>query len=88
MGRELIVEGEVASAYHDSESNTLFLNFEKPYPNQCFTGVIFSSDLHKFVESPEDYYLNKTVRIMGEVKEYQGRPEIILETPNQIEIGK
>ena len=25
---------------------------------------------------------------MGEVKEYQGRPEIILETPNQIELGK
>jgi micrococcal nuclease len=88
LGRELIVEGRVADTYHDLKSNTVFLNFEKPYPNQCFTGVIFSSDLYKFVQSPEDYYLNKTVRIMGEVKEYQGRPEIILETPNQIEIGK
>ena len=88
LGRELIVEGKVADTYHDLKSNTVFLNFEKPYPNQCFTGVIFSSDLYKFVQNPEDYYLNKTVRIMGEVKEYQGRPEIILETPNQIEVGK
>ena len=88
LGRELIVEGKVADAYHDSKSNTVFFNFEKAYPNQCFTAVIFSSDLYKFVQNPEDYYLNKTVRIMGEVKEYQGRPEIILETPNQIEIGK
>ena len=88
LGRELIVEGKVADAYHDSKSNTVFLNFEKAYPNHCFTGVIFSSDLYKFVQNPEDYYLNKTVRIMGEVKEYQGKPEIILETPNQIEIGK
>jgi micrococcal nuclease len=88
LGRELIVEGKVADTYHDSKSNTVFLNFEKAYPNQCFTGVIFSSDLYKFVQNPEDYYLNKTVRIMGEVKEYQGRPEIILETPNQIEVGK
>ncbi|PIZ88258.1 MAG: nuclease, partial [Candidatus Nealsonbacteria bacterium CG_4_10_14_0_2_um_filter_39_15] len=31
---------------------------------------------------------DKTVRIMGEVKKYQGKPEIILETPNQIEVGK
>ena len=88
LGRELIVEGKVIDTHRDLKSNTVFLNFEKAYPNQCFTGVIFSSDLYKFVQNPEDYYLNKTVRITGEVKEYQGRPEIILETPNQIEIGE
>ena len=88
LGRELIVEGKVADTYHDLKSNTVFLNFEKAYPNHCFTGVIFSSNLYKFVQNPEKYYLGKTVRIMGKVKEYQGRPEIILETPNQIEIGK
>ena len=88
LGQELIVEGRVIDTYRDLKSNTVFLNFEKAYPNQCFTGVIFSSDLYKFVQNPEDYYLNKTVRIMGEVKEYQGRPEIILETPSQIEVGK
>jgi len=88
LGRELIVEGKVADTYRTSKNNTVFLNFEKAYPNHCFTGVIFSSDLYKFVQNPEDYYLNKTVRIMGEVKEYQGRPEIILETPNQIEVEK
>lgn len=88
LGRELIVQGKVADTYHDLKSNTVFLNFEKPYPNQCFTGVIFSADLYKFVQSPEDYYLNKTVRIMGEIKEYQGRPEIILETLSQIEVGE
>ena len=86
-GKEMIIEGKVADAYR-SKTNTVFLNFEKAYPNHCFTGVIFSSNLYKFVQNPEDYYLNKTVRIMGEVKEYQGKPEIILETPNQIEIGK
>jgi len=87
LGRELIIEGKVVDAYHDSKNNTVFLNFDKAYPNQCFTGVIFSLDLYKFVKNPEDYYSNKTVRIMGEVKEYQGKPEIILETPNQIEVG-
>jgi micrococcal nuclease len=88
LGRELIVEGKVVDTHRDLKSNTVFLNFEKAYPNQCFTGVIFSSDLYKFVQNPENYYLNKTVRIVGEVKEYRGRPQIILETPNQIEVGK
>jgi len=88
LGREIIVEGKVADAYCHSESNTVFLNFEEAYPEQCFTGVIFSSDLYKFVQHPEDYYLDKTIRIMGEVKNYQGRPEIILEDPSQIEVGR
>ena len=86
-GKEMIVEGKIADAYL-SKTNTVFLNFEKTYPNQCFTGVIFSSDQYKFAESPEKYYSNKTVRIRGEIKEYQGKPEIILDDPSQIEIGK
>ncbi len=88
LGREVIVEGKIVDTYHHLKSNTVFLNFEKPYPNQCFTGVIFRSNLHRFPKNPEKYYLNKTVRIFGEVKEYKGRPEIILETPEQIEVRK
>lgn len=88
LGRELIIEGRIVDTYHDLKSNTVFLNFEKPYPNHCFVAVIFSSDLYKFVQNPEDYYLNKTVRVMGEIKEYQGKPEIILEDPSQIEVGE
>jgi micrococcal nuclease len=86
-GKEMIVEGKILATYR-SKTNTVFLNFEKPYPNHCFTGVIFSSDQYKFVQNPEDFYLNKTVRIRGQIKEYQGKPEIILKTPDQIEIGK
>ena len=86
-GKEVIVEGKISGTYR-SKTNTIFLNFEKPYPNQCFTSVIFSSDQYKFVDSPEKYYSNKTVRIRGEIKEYQDKPEIILENPTQIEEGK
>jgi micrococcal nuclease len=86
-GKEMIVEGIITGAYR-SKTNTVFLNFEKPYPNQCFTSVIFSSEQYKFVGSPEKYYANKTVRIRGEIKEYQGKPEIILKDPSQIEVGK
>lgn len=86
-GQEVIVEGKIVGTYR-SKTNTVFFNFEKAYPNQCFSSVIFSSDQYKFVESPEEYYSDKTVRIRGEVEEYEGKPEIILKNPSQIEIGK
>lgn len=86
-GKEVIIEGKIVDTYR-SKTNTVFLNFEKAYPNQCFTGVIFSSDQYKFIQNPEEYYLNKKVRIRGEIKEYQGKPEIILKDPLQIETGK
>jgi micrococcal nuclease len=86
-GKEMIVEGKIVSAYR-SKTNTIFFNFEKPYPNQCFSAVIFSSDQYKFIDSPEKYYSNRTVRIRGEIKEYRGKPEIILKNPSQIEVGK
>mgnify|MGYP001610990841 CR=1 FL=1 len=86
-GKEAIVEGKIVSAYK-SGTNTVFLNFEKPYPNSCFTSVIFSSDQYKFAQNPESYYSDKNVRIKGKIKEYQGKPEIILNDPSQIERGK
>jgi len=48
--------------------------------------VIFASDYPKFPANPEAYYLNKTVEVTGEVKDYQGSPEIILNGPHQISV--
>ena len=87
IGEEKIVEGKIVDGYK-SKTNTVFLNFEKPYPNQCFTAVIFSSDLINFSENPQNYYKGKIVRVKGEIKEYNGKPEIILKDASQIEIGK
>jgi len=85
-GKEMIVEGRVIDGF-SSKTNTVFLNFEKAYPNQCFTAVIFNSEQYKFVQNPEDYYSNKTIRVKGEIENYQGKPEIILKDPSQIEVG-
>jgi len=87
IGQEVIVEGVVVDAYR-SASNTVFLNFGKKYPDNCFVAVIFESDLPKFSDSPEKNYGNKTVRIKGKVAEYEGKPEIILKNELQIEAGE
>ncbi len=85
-GKEIIVEGWVADVYKSS-TDTIFLNFENAYPNQCFVGVIFNSDQDQFVKNPEEYYSNQMIRIKGEIEEYGGKPEIILKSAEQIEIG-
>ncbi len=87
IGEEKIVEGIIVDSYR-GETNTVLLNFEKPYPSQCFTAVIFSSDLINFPENPQNYYDGKTVRVRGIIKEYEGKPEIILKDRSQIEVGE
>ncbi len=87
VGKEVIIEGVAVDTYR-SRTNTVFLNFGSTYPNHCFVAVIFNSDQHRFPDSPEDLYKNETLRIRGRVKMYEGKPEIILERREQIEIGK
>ena len=86
-GQEVMIEGWVADAYR-SQTDTIFLNFEETYPNQCFVAVIFNSDQDHFVQNPEEYYSNQMVRIKGKIKEYNDKPEIILKSADQIERGK
>ena len=51
-----------------------------------FTAVVFPSDFHKFPKPPEKLYLGRKVRVTGRIKEYQGKPEIVVSGPEQIEV--
>ena len=50
--------------------------------------MIFANCFERFPRNPEDFYRGKTVRVTGIVKEYEGKPEIILNSPKQIEVIK
>ncbi len=80
-GETVTIEGKIVAAYNSGKA--CFLNFHEDYKNH-FTAVIFSSDLGKFPDNPEDYYYYKTVQVTGLVKKYKGKPEIILKDPSQI----
>ena len=81
IGQEKIVEGEVVVVYK-SGSDTVFLNFEKPYPNQCFSAVIFKGFLSAFPDY--ESYEGERVRVKGKIEEYNEKPEIILKEKEQI----
>ncbi len=83
MGKEITVEGEVART-HDTGKVT-FLNFSNEWRG-TLSIVIFASDYDKFPRPPSELYRGQSIRVSGRVKEYQGAPEIVVESPATIEI--
>lgn len=82
-GQTKTVEGKIVVS--NNTGKVCFLNFHSNW-KKYFTAVIFSSDFDKFPFYPEDYYLNRKVRVTGLIKKYKGKPEIIVKSPSQIEI--
>ena len=82
IGETLTIEGLV-SEVHVSPKAT-FIDLDGRYPNEEFTGVIFTGDAGAF--SNVGSYEGKTVDITGTVQMYRGRPEIILKSPSQIQV--
>lgn len=82
-GQEVMVEGAIVRSFNSGRA--CFLNFHPDY-QQYLSLVIFASDFPKFPSQPEKYYLNRKVRVKGRILLYRGRPEIILNSPDQIEV--
>ena len=87
VGETLTVCGNVVSANYavKSKDQPTFLNFDRPYPNQIFTVMIWGSDRAKFGE-PENTLLGKKVCANGLIRAYRGKPEIIAVNPSQLTI--
>jgi len=79
------VEGTIVVTHNSGKA--CFLNFHPDY-KRYFTAVIFASDFSRFPANPENYYYGKRIRVTGYIKEYKGKPEIILNDPSQIEVLK
>jgi micrococcal nuclease len=84
-GKYKTVEGTIVSG--KCLPKVCFLNFDRDYKT-TLTLVIFVSDLSKFPPNPDQFYRNKKVQVTGTIKEYKGKPEIILKGPDQINIAK
>ena len=83
IGQEVLVEG-VVSQVSVSGKGTTFLNFGGLYPDEVFYAVIFpnNSDLFPGVENLE----GANVAVHGMIEIYKGKPEIILSSPDQLEL--
>ena len=82
MNQEVVVTDMVAQVA--LRPTVALLNLDKKYPASPLTCVIRGDDTNNFPNI--ENYLGKRVEVTGRIKDYQGRPEIILTSTNQIKI--
>jgi DNA/RNA endonuclease YhcR with UshA esterase domain len=85
IGETATVCGTVVSADYAvrARGKPTFLNFDKPYPNETFTAVIWDENRLSF-GTPETTLMGKHMCATGVIRLYKGRPEIILRNPVQL----
>ena len=79
IGKTLQVKGKVAAVF-TSKSGNVFINFDEKSPNQTFTAAIMkdvSLDISKITAG-------SILTVYGEIKDYKGKPEIVLSSQEQI----
>jgi hypothetical protein len=78
----MVVTGKVVSV--SVRSSVALLDLDERYPNSPFTAVVFSENFGKFENFRK--YRGHQVTISGTITKYHNKPEIVLESPEQIQI--
>jgi hypothetical protein len=84
IGETATVEGIVSSTHLDDRSGEGFINMGALYPKQAFVGFVPPSAINRIGELRR--YDGKTVGITGVIRDYKGRPEIIITGLQQIQL--
>jgi hypothetical protein len=83
VGEFATVEGRVVEV-NESGAGNVFVNFGAPYPKNTFTAFVFASDVRWFFNLAR--LRGATVQVTGDIKLYQGKPEIVLKKPSQLRV--
>jgi len=82
VGQHITVEGVVVKVFTSKNGNT-FLNFGAAYPRQTFTGWI-PKDSPVAGDAALSSLEGKRVKITGTIELYRGKPEIRINSKEQI----
>jgi DNA/RNA endonuclease YhcR with UshA esterase domain len=81
VGENATIRGTVIDVY-TSKTGTIFFDFCKSYKTCPFSAVIFASSAGDFQNIKQ--YTGQNISITGTVTSYQGKAEIVIESPSQI----
>jgi len=89
VGKEVIVEFKVESAFFKDDTKPCFLNSKANKSDKDnFVVVIFPKTLADFkaakIEDPSLHYSGKLIRVKGKVEEYMDKMQIVVKSPKQI----
>lgn len=88
-GEIVTICAKVAGTYvTKGESKVIYLNLEKPYPNNPLTIVIFEKNADNFDYNPLEFLKNKNICVSGKITVYKDKPQIIAIKQEQIKIQK
>ncbi len=84
VGQSVTVEG-IANVYTPATGKVTFVDLGGSGRSAAFSAVIFESDASKF--STISSYNGKKVDVSGTIQLYQGKPEIILKSADQLRLA-
>jgi len=83
------IEGEIHDCKITDNSKVIFLNFGENF-NTSLSALIYNTNIPAFIDAgigqPEKYFKNKKVVVEGIIRISNGKPEIIINTPDQIKV--
>jgi DNA/RNA endonuclease YhcR with UshA esterase domain len=82
IGKQVIVTGVVAQV--SIRPSLVFLNFDKAYPSNLFTAIVRNKNTNEFEGLPA--LRGKAVSVKGEIKNYNGKPEMELTNKAQLKL--
>lgn len=82
IGKQVTVTGMVAQV--SIRPSLIFLNFDKSFPSNQFTAIVRNKNTNEFVDLPA--LRGKVVSVSGEIKDYNGKPEMELSRKSQLKI--
>ncbi len=90
IGDSVTVCGKIfGGKYFDRGENKItLLNMGAAYPQSPLTIVIEADSRKNFNNKPEEFYAEKEVCITGIVKEFKGKPQIIITKETEITVQK
>ena len=84
-GENTTVCGKVTGVHQATASRgkPTFINFDKPYPNQDFTVMIWDDERAGF--GSLEKYTGRQICAHGVITEYRGKPEMVLHSPDALQ---
>lgn len=83
VGEFIAVEGTIVDTHNSGRA--CFLNFTTEWRGTFYLAIL-GSNMDDYPESPERFFLNKKVRAVGKVAMYRDRPQIVIESPQHIQV--
>ena len=82
LGSTLCIAGKVLSVERSPSGSVWFLNFCEDYAQCPFSAVVFTKDLRDVGDVR--MLAGRTVEVHGTLKQYKGKPEIIIRDARQL----